>query len=373
MYTYRNDAEITSDSFENFIYGRTLLEDILDSKSNKVIAKSGDLIDRVKAKQIDGTGIDKIRLRSLVSCKSIRGVCQSCYGIDLGRNQQVKLGEAVGIVTAQSIGEPGTQLTMRTFHQGGSAGAADVTKGLPRVEEIFEARTPKTQAIMSPVSGTVVDIIESAGEVRIKIRVDSNVKDSKNSNVEIKEISTDAVTDLVIVKIGYKVNVGDPLTEGHLDLEKLYNKAGLESLTRYIVRQILEVYNSQGAGISTKHVEMVVRQMTSRYNVLEPGKSEYLKGQLITRDQLNEYNNNVESEEDKIQFEPLLQGITKVSLNTESFLSAASFQNTTKVLIDASLFGKEDRLRGLKENVIIGKLIPAGTGFGLEKKNYKQE
>jgi len=204
-----------------------------------------------------------------------------------------------------------------------------------------------------------------------KLRIQVELKDEKN--VEIKEISTDAVTDLVIVKIGYKVNVGDPLTEGHLDLEKLYNKAGLESLTRYIVRQILEVYNSQGAGISTKHVEMVVRQMTSRYNVLEPGKSEYLKGQLITRDQLNEYNNNVESEEDKIQFEPLLQGITKVSLNTESFLSAASFQNTTKVLIDASLFGKEDRLRGLKENVIIGKLIPAGTGFGLEKKNYKQE
>ena len=361
----RTDAEYAGDSFDNFLFGRKAIEDIINPKTKDVIVKEGEMITHQQAKLIDESGIDNVRIRSLVSCKTIRGVCQSCYGIDLGRNALVKIGEAVGIVTAQAIGEPATQLTMRTFHQGGSAGAADVTKGLPRVEEVFEARNPKTPAIMSPVNGVVVDVVETAGEVRIKIKVDS--AKAVKSKAEIKEIVADPIVDIVIVKVGDKITIGQSLTEGHLDLEKLYKQAGIETLTKYIIQQILEIYNSQGAGIAIKHVEMIVRQMTSRYMVTEPGKSNYLKGQTITRDQLLEFNIQIEAKEDKIQVDPLLQGITKVALNTESFLSAASFQNTTRVLIEAALFGKEDHLRGLKENVIIGRLIPAGTGFDTER------
>ena len=361
----RIDAEYAGDNFANFLFGRKSVENIIDPKTKKTIVKADELITHQQAQLIDELEIDNIRIRSLVSCKTIRGVCQSCYGIDLGRNEIVKIGEAVGIVTAQAIGEPATQLTMRTFHQGGSAGAADVTKGLPRVEEVFEARNPKTPAMMSPVNGVVVDVVETAGEIRIKIKSDDTK--AVKSQAEIKEIVADPIVDILIVKVGDKVSIGQPLTEGHLDLEKLYKQAGIETLTKYIIQQILEIYNSQGAGIAIKHVEMIVRQMTSRYMVNEPGKSKYLKGQTITRDQLLEFNNPVEAKEDKIQVEPLLQGITKVALNTESFLSAASFQNTTKVLIEAALFGKEDHLRGLKENVIIGRLIPAGTGFETER------
>lgn len=361
----RLDAEYAGDNFENFVFGRKSVDDIVDPKTNKLIVKKDEFITHAQAKAIAESGVDNVRIRSLVSCKTIRGVCQSCYGIDLGRNEIVKIGEAVGIVTAQAIGEPATQLTMRTFHQGGSAGAADVTKGLPRVEEVFEARNPKTPAIMSTVNGVVVDVIETAGEIRIKIKADD--KKATKSKVDIKEIVADPIVDIVIVKVGDTVSIGQPITEGHLDLEKLYKQAGIETLTRYIIQQILEIYNSQGAGIAIKHVEMIVRQMTSRYMVTEPGKSDYLKGQTITRDQLLEFNRATEIKEDLIQVDPLLQGITKVALNTESFLSAASFQNTTKVLIEAALFGKEDHLRGLKENVIIGRLIPAGTGFGTER------
>lgn len=360
----RLDAEYAGDVFENFVFGRKSIDDIIDPKTGEVIVKKGELITHQQAKTIDESKVEQVRIRSLVSCKTIRGVCQSCYGLDLGRNALVKVGEAVGIVTAQAIGEPATQLTMRTFHQGGSAGAADVTKGLPRVEEVFEARNPKTPAIMSTVDGVVVDVIETAGEIRIKIRTNSADKKSK---ADIKEFVADPVVDIVTVKVGDTITMGQPLTEGHLDLEKLYKQAGIETLTRYVLQQVLEIYNSQGAGLAIKHVEMIVRQMTSRYMVTEPGKSNYLKGQTITRDQLSEFNLSVDSKDDLIQAEPLLQGITKVALNTDSFLSAASFQNTTKVLIEAALFGKEDHLRGLKENVIIGRLIPAGTGFESER------
>lgn len=360
----RLDAEYSGDVFENFVFGRKSIDDITDPNTGEVIVKKGELITHQQAKAIDDSGVEQVRIRSLVSCKTIRGVCQSCYGLDLGRNALVKVGEAVGIVTAQAIGEPATQLTMRTFHQGGSAGAADVTKGLPRVEEVFEARNPKTPAIMSTVDGVVVDVIETAGEIRIKIRTNSADKKSK---ADIKEFVADPVVDIVTVKVGDTIIMGQPLTEGHLDLEKLYKQAGIETLTRYVLQQVLEIYNSQGAGLAIKHVEMIVRQMTSRYMVTEPGKSNYLKGQTITRDQLSEFNLSVDSKDDLIQADPLLQGITKVALNTDSFLSAASFQNTTKVLIEAALFGKEDHLRGLKENVIIGRLIPAGTGFETER------
>ena len=364
MYFYRVDAESSGDSFDNFIYGRVALDDVNDPETGETIISAGDIISRPQAEQVNDTSVERVRLRSLVTCQTIRGVCQKCYGVDLGRNELVKVGEAVGIVTAQAIGEPGTQLTMRTFHQGGSAGAADVTKGLPRVEEVFEARAPKTAALMSTVNGEVIEVRNAAGEVRISVRVaDEQGATEQTGKAEVKEFVADPITDIVVVQAGDKIQVGDALTEGHIDLERLYQHAGIERLTRYIIQQVLEVYNSQGAGLDSKHVEMITRQMTSRLTIIEAGSSDFIKGQVITRDQYIEHNSLVETEEEKIVAETLLQGITKVALNTESFLSAASFQNTTKVLIDAALFGKEDKLRGLKENVIIGRLIPAGTGF----------
>lgn len=361
----KHDAESCGDDFENFVFGRFPAGDIVDPESGETIVKVGEMINREQARKINASSLEAVTLRSLVTCKTTRGVCQTCYGYDLGRNALVNIGEAVGIVTAQAIGEPGTQLTMRTFHFGGSAGAADVTRGLPRVEEVFEARNPRTPAIMSKTTGTVVDVKEVAGELRIKIREDKAAKEG--AKPEIVDYVGTADVDIPAVTIGQKVQAGDALTEGHLELGSLYELAGAEALTRYVVRSVLDIYNSQGAGISTKHIEMIVRQMTSRLQVMDGGTSEYLKGQTISRDQYDLHNSSVTKDEEKIQAVPLLQGITKVALNTESFLSAASFQNTTKVLIDASLFGKEDQLRGLKENVIIGRLIPAGTGFDIEE------
>jgi len=357
---YREDAEIAGDTFENFVFGRATLEDVYDTDGNLLVS-AGQEVTRADAQAIDEGGVDNARLRSVITCKTIRGLCQQCFGYDLGRNRTVDIGEAVGIVTAQAIGEPGTQLTMNTFHQGGAAGAADVTKGLPRVEELFEARAPKTPAIMSEVTGEVVEVKDVQGERQINVRVED--AETGQDQVEVVSYKADPEVDHVIVQAGTKVNAGDPLTEGHLDLERLYNTTGFETLARYIIRQILGVYTSQGEGISNKHIEMIIRQMTSRYQVTDGGDSEFLKGQIVTKDQYNEFNRNRSEEEKPLEAEPLLQGITKVALNTESFMSAASFQNTTKILIDAALFGQEDKLRGLKENVIIGRLVPAGTGF----------
>jgi len=367
---YREDAEAAGDSFENFVFGRVPLEDIVSPEGNTLVS-AGYEIDRATAQNIDESGVDSAQLRSVITCKTIRGLCQQCFGYDLGRNRTVDLGEAVGIVTAQAIGEPGTQLTMNTFHQGGAAGAADVTKGLPRVEELFEARAPKTPAIMSEVTGEVVEVKDVQGERHINVRVED--AETGQDQVEVVTYKADPEVDHLIVKAGDKVQVGDPLTEGHLDLEKLYHTTGFETLARYIIRQILGVYTSQGEGISNKHIEMIIRQMTSRYQVTASGSSQFLKGQIITKDQYNECNRNLQEGEQPIEAEPLLQGITKVALNTESFMSAASFQNTTKILIDAALFGQEDKLRGLKENVIIGRLIPAGTGFRKDATEREQQ
>lgn len=367
---YRKDAEFAGDTFENFVFGRVILEDIHDTDGN-VLVEAGQDVSRHQAQTIDESGVESARLRSVITCKTIRGLCQKCFGYDLGRNRVVDIGEAVGIVTAQAIGEPGTQLTMNTFHQGGAAGAADVTKGLPRVEELFEARAPKTPAIMSEVNGEVVEIKDVEGKRQINVRVED--VESGKDQIEVVTYNADPEVDHIIVQVGAKVRAGDPLTEGHLDLEKLYNTTGFEMLARYIIRQILGVYTSQGEAISNKHIEMIIRQMTSRYQVTDGGSSEFLKGQIVTKDQYNEFNRNRSEEEAPLEAEPLLQGITKVALNTESFMSAASFQNTTKILIDAALFGQEDKLRGLKENVIIGRLVPAGTGFRKDVTEREQQ
>jgi DNA-directed RNA polymerase subunit beta' len=270
----------------------------------------------------------------------------------------VQIGQAVGIVAAQAIGEPGTQLTMRTFHIGGVAGT-DITQGLPRVDEIFEARPPKGEAVIADIDGQVIEIRETEKEKIIRIESAPDKKGRK----EVREYTCSSVMNLEVQK-GDLVAKGQVLSEGHLDLKKLFKIKGEEAVYRYIVKEVQEIYSAQGEGINDKHIEIIIRQMLSRVRVLDPGDTTLLPGDIVEEVQLIEANEEArKAGKREAKGEKLILGISKVALSTESFLSAASFQETVKVLIDAAVTGKEDKLRGLKENVIIGKLIPAGTGY----------
>jgi len=387
IYIYRQDEEEMGNSLASRIVGRMALEKIIIPQPGTVpqgqslIVKKGQLIDKETAQKIDEAGLEKVRVRSVIACQATDGICQKCYGYDLGRNELVKLGEAVGIVTAQAIGEPGTQLTLRTFHTGGVAGGRDITQGLPRVEEIFEARPPKGKAIVSEVDGRVKNIIKKAKQVIIQIEPNVVVNQTKRKIPELargkalKEIKGlkkekkrileySLSTDLALgVSQGDLVTKGQQLTEGHIDLKELYKVAGQEAVQRYIIREVQQIYTFAGENINDKHIEMIIRQMFSRIKVKDPGSTNFLADQIIERGHFQKENNQLTKNDKPAIGQSLLLGITKVSLTTDSFLSAASFQETTRVLIDASIQGKEDNLRGLKENVIIGKLIPAGTGF----------
>lgn len=354
---YREDSVVAGVSFSSRIAGRILLEDVIDPKTRKVIAKKGEMISKEKGEEINQKEVEKVKIRSIITCKTRRGVCQKCYGLDLGRNKLVQIGQAVGIVAAQAIGEPGTQLTMRTFHIGGVAGT-DITQGLPRVDEIFEARPPKGEAAISEINGQVTEIKETEKDKIIRIESEG----SKNKK-DIREYVVSAVMNLNIQK-GELVTRGQVLSEGHLDLKKLFKIKGREAVHRYITREVQEIYSAQGEGINDKHIELIIRQMLSRVRVLDPGDTNLLPGDTIEEVQFLEANEAIKKAGGNLATaEKLLLGISKVALSTESFLSAASFQETAKVLINAAITGKEDKLRGLKENVIIGKLIPAGTGY----------
>ena len=366
------------------IRGRTAIDDIKHPKTGKVIVKAGEQIDKDNAVKIEKANIKKVLLRSVVSCRAKRGVCQQCYGYDLGKNKLIEIGQAVGIVTAQAIGEPGTQLTMRTFHSGGVAGK-DITQGLPRVEEIFEARVPKGKAVISEVDGKVEEIDKGLETVIIKIKFKpknetesletKTKKSSKSAEKEnnIKEYVIDKDTAILVNK-GDLITTGQQLVEGHVDIHELFDLKGIEEVKKYITKEVQQVYTAQGEGIDDKHIEIIIKQMFSRVKVKDPGDTRLLIGDIIEKAQLIEANDEIEMENkknknvtDKIKkpavAEQLLLGITKASLTTESFLSAASFQETARVLIGAATTGKKDKLRGLKENVIIGRLIPAGTGY----------
>ncbi|MFH0805290.1 MAG: DNA-directed RNA polymerase subunit beta', partial [Patescibacteria group bacterium] len=357
IYVYRKDGDNVGNSFASRIFGRISLEEVKVKKD--VLIKSGEMIDKNIAQKIDESGIEKINVRSVISCKSKDGVCQQCYGYDLGRNKLIELGEAIGIVTAQAIGEPATQLTLRTFHIGGVAGGQDITQGLPRVEEIFEARQPKGKAIISEVDGKVIDIIAKGNQKIIQIEPIEEVKKTK---VKILEYTLPDGMALRVEK-GDLVSIGQQITEGNVDLKDLYKMKGKEVVQRYIIKEVQEIYTFAGENINDKHIEMIIRQMFSRVQIKEPGTTRFVVGQIVENNVFQRENDKVSKTGKKATSQLLLLGITKVSLTTESFLSAASFIETTRVLINAAIEGKEDCLKGLKENVIIGKLIPAGTGF----------
>jgi DNA-directed RNA polymerase subunit beta' len=356
-YLYREDSDVVGINFSSRVAGRVALEDVTDPKTEKVIVKKGEMITKIQAQQIEEKKIEKVKIRSIVMCKTRRGVCQKCYGMDLGRNELVHIGQAVGIVAAQAIGEPGTQLTMRTFHIGGVAGT-DITQGLPRVDEIFEARPPKGEAAVSEMDGQVVDIKETEKDKIIRIE-----SEGPKGKKDTREYVVSAVMNLMVEKGGL-VAKGQVLSEGHLDLKKLFKINGQEYVHRYIIKEVQEIYSAQGEGINDKHIEIIIRQMLSRMRIIDSGDTNLLPGDIVEDIQLIEANEIAKKQgKSAATAERLMLGISKVALSTESFLSAASFQETAKVLINAAVTGKEDKLRGLKENVIIGKLIPAGTGY----------
>jgi DNA-directed RNA polymerase subunit beta' len=291
------------------------------------------------------------------------GVCANCYGVDLGKYELVGIGEAVGTVAAQAIGEPGTQLTMRTFHAGGTASVGgDITQGLPRVEELFEKRSPKNPAIVSKVDGVIAEIKDLGKEKVILVIPDvaDKSKTKKKSEVEY----TLSYNRMALVKVGSTVKKGDIITDGSADIDELFEYAGPEKTKDYIITEVTKPYELQGETVSRKHIEVIVRQMFSRRKVTSAGGTELSTGDVVDLYQLSLENEAAKEkglEEAKVA--PVVMGISEVSLSRKSFLSAASFQHTTRVLINAAIRGNEDKLVGLMENVIIGRLIPAGTGF----------
>ena len=350
-------------NFGQRIFGRILAQDV--KEGNKLVARAGDVIDRPTAAKIAKAEVDKVIVRSPITCKSLYGVCSKCYGLDLGRLEQIKEGEAVGIIAAQSIGEPGTQLTLRTFHTGGVAGQ-DITLGLPRIEEVFEARPPKGRAALAAEDGIVQDI-EDVGSLRI-IKVKNSKKKAlakSKAKSKLEEYSAPRNVSL-FVSIGDKVKKGQQLFEGSVDLKELFQLKGVEETQKYIINEVQKIYVSNGNVINDKHIEVIVRQMFSRVMVKESGDTEFVPGQVLEKGRFLEVNRRIKNKgKVPAKAKQLLMGITRAALSTESFLSAASFQETARVLVNAATEAKVDRMRGLKENVIIGRLIPAGTGYNV--------
>ena len=334
--------------------GRTIIGDLVSPETGELIAADGDMITHDKAAEIVKSGIKEVKIRSVVKCRSKVGICSKCYGMNLATAKPVDIGEAVGIIAAQSIGEPGTQLTMRTFHAGGVAQGDDITQGLPRVEELFEARKPKGVAIVTEGAGTV-HLSEAKQKREIIV-----------TNQETGEAFTYLIPfgSRIKVREGQEVEAGDPITEGSLNPHDIMAIKGETAVQNYFIQEVQRVYRLQGVDINDKHIEVIVRQMMHKVKIENPGDTGLLTGSLINIYDLEKINDKVIAEgKEPAEYSVRLMGITKAALATESFLSAASFQETTRVLTDAAIKGKTDPLVGLKENVIIGKLVPAGTGM----------
>ncbi len=419
----QSESEAMGTDLLQRITGRVLAKDLTDHKG-KVLVKAGELLTFPLIEKLKKSTIEQAAIRSVMSCKTKRGLCQQCYGFDLGRNAMVKLGTAVGIIAAQSIGEPGTQLTMRTFHTGGVAGGQDITQGLPRVEELFEARPVKFPAVLADVTGKVS--LEQEGDRRLiniqhqdvgqdryelpkkraKVKAEISVKDGQTvksgqtimllgeekvvaqhsgkvameddavvvffDRDSIKQYEIPA-TFVATVKDGELVGPGTVLTEGSVNLQELFHLQGREAVQKYIIKEIQFIYSSQGQYLNDKHIEVIVRQMFGRAYVTASGDSGLVAGEVVDRNTAEAMIADLsKGKKHPPQIDPLLLGVTKASLSTESWLSAASFQETARVLIDAAVSGRVDPLRGLKENVIIGKPIPAGTGFETRQKELSE-
>jgi DNA-directed RNA polymerase subunit beta' len=414
----RRDDDIAGQSYDERIKGRIVAENVIDPETGEIIVERNELINGPEVRKINKANVQEIKVRSPLTCELKHGLCQKCYGMDLGRGKLVDMGTAVGTIAAQSIGEPGTQLTLRTFHTGGVASSSDITTGLPRVEELFEARKmPKGEAVMTPISGTVTVIpadtsselnsvkVESselitdeyavpdgweilvkgedeveAGTVLAKqdeteinaqnsgrVDVDGNKIAVSYDNVEVEEFDIPSNLRL-IVKTNDKVEAGDPLTEGSLNPHTILKINGREACQLYLLSEIQNVYRAQGQNINDKHFETIVRKMMNKVHIVKPGDSGLLPNDMVERMEISQLNEKLLAEgKQPARFVEVLLGITKASLNTDSWLSASSFQHTIKVLAGAAIAGEKDPLFGLKENVIIGKLIPSGTGFSQKR------
>ena len=354
----REDGKEFNQNFSSKLFSRTALEDV--RIGHKVIVRAGEIIDKAAAEIIEQSKLDVVKVRSPITCRTLYGICATCYGYDLGNNQRVRMGTAAGVLAAQSIGEPGTQLTMRTFHAGGVAGA-DITHGLPRVEEIFEMRSPKGKAVLAPFDG-IVEKIEDRGSQKVLRLI------SENKKAKAQEIAVPRGTVLYL-KAGDKIHKGDLLSEGNMDIHELYEHKGSLEVARYVVNEVQKIYLSEGASINNKHIEMIVRQMFSRVKISEAGDApDFVMGEIVEKSKFLEVNRGIKKQGGRpAKSDEVLLGITRIALSSESFLSAASFQDTARVLVKAAIEAKIDKLRGLKENVIIGRLIPAGNKESLRE------
>jgi len=406
----KKESEEMAKEFKERIIGRCAAADIKDKKG-QIIVKTGDFISKDHARKIEEEGINEVKIRTIMNCRLTRGICQKCYGWDLAYNKPVELGTAVGIMAAQSIGEPGTQLTLRTFHTGGIAGVGDITQGLPRVEELFEARKIYQPALIADIDGKIdlkeekdkkiltivaekivhdkypitkgvkvkvkdgdkveqgeVLLINEEGE-KIKAKTSGHIKKEKDQLILVQETAEEKKyvlpkSAVIWVSKGDLVARGQQLSEGSIDLHQLFKISGREAVQKYILKEVQYIYSSQGQDLNDKHLEIMIKQMLGWCKIKSSGDSDLLPGDVIPRVKFNKICNDLSRAKKRPpEAIDLLLGITKASFATESFLSAASFQETARVLIDAAITGKVDELKGLKENVIIGKLIPAGTGF----------
>ncbi|MCI5745368.1 MAG: DNA-directed RNA polymerase subunit beta' [Erysipelotrichaceae bacterium] len=345
----KNNSIVTK--FKDRIVGRYSLNNVYDPKTHELIVDNNTIITSQMADKIIASGIDHLKIRSLFGCRTINGVCKKCYGLNLATGRPVEVGETIGVMAAQSIGEPGTQLTMRTFHTGGAAGESDITTGLPRVEELFETRPPKGEAIISDISGTVVEIKDNSkfGEKSVVV---------VRNNLEEKEYPIPIGSRLRVVK-GDVISNGQKITDGPINPKKLLEVAAQVDVERYIIKEVQKVYALAGNPICDKHVEVMIRKMLRKVVILDPGDSDFIQGSRVETSDFTAANKEILLAHGRPAVaRPIVLGITKASLETPSFLSAASFQETTRVLTDAAIKGKIDRLQGLKENVIVGKLIP---------------
>ena len=372
-----SEGNATIESFSERLIGRYALHDVMDPKTGELIVSKDKMMDMFDAEKIKAAGITELEIRSVMTCRAHVGVCARCYGSNMSNGQCVKVGESVGIIAAQSIGEPGTQLTMRTFHTGGIAGD-DITQGLPRVEELFEARKPKKMAVLAEVSGTV-SIEETKKGALFAISVTSE----EEGETKVYTVPHSAG---ILVKNGDHVDKGQELTSGALSPHDVLRIRGIDDdefgrpgVRTYIIQEVQKVYRQQGVDINDKHIEVIVRQMMRKVKIEDSGSTDLLSGSTVDIGELKAANRKIEERIEageeglsKATYTQLLMGITKASLATESFLSAASFQETTKVLTEAAIKGKVDHLVGLKENVIIGKLIPAGTGLSMYR-DFKEQ